>query len=95
MSLTSIVSTTPGESAQGYLTDPRNEQVLVYVNGEFFRRSEACVSVFDSGFVLGDGIWEGLRLVEGKLISLQAHLVFGEYAAQFDDLGRFFGHCQW
>ena len=81
MSLTSIVSTTSattsattGDSAQGYLTDPRNEQVLVYVNGEFFPRHEARVSVFDSGFVLGDGIWEGLRLVQGKLISLQAHL---------------------
>lgn len=62
------------ESAQGYLPDPRNEDVFVYVNGEFFRRQEARVSVFDSGFVLGDGIWEGLRLIKGKLISLEAHL---------------------
>ena len=61
-------------SAQGYLDDPRNEHVLVYVNGEFVPRGEARISVFDSGFVLGDGIWEGLRLVEGKLISLEAHL---------------------
>ena len=63
-----------GESAQGYLPDPRNENVLVYVNGEYFRRHEARISVFDSGFVLGDGVWEGLRLVQGKLVSLQAHL---------------------
>ncbi len=63
-----------GESAQGYVADPRNESVLVYVNGEFFLRNEARVSVFDSGFVLGDGVWEGLRLVQGKLISLDAHL---------------------
>ena len=65
---------TTGESAQGYVTDPRNDGVLVYVNGAFVPRNEASVSVFDSGFVLGDGIWEGLRLVQGKLISLDAHL---------------------
>ena len=62
------------ESAQGYAADPRNDAVLVYVNGEFFPRDEARVSVFDSGFALGDGIWEGLRLVKGRIISLQAHL---------------------
>ncbi len=62
------------ESAQGYAADPRNDAVLVYVNGEFFPRNEASVPIFDSGFVLGDGIWEGLRLVNGKIISLQAHL---------------------
>jgi branched-chain amino acid aminotransferase len=62
------------DSAQGYLTDPRNETVLVYVNGDFFPRHEARISVFDSGFVLGDGVWEGLRLVHGRIISLQAHL---------------------
>ena len=63
-----------GESAQGYLADARNDSVLVYVNGEFFPRHEARISVFDSGFVLGDGVWEGLRLMQGQLISLQAHL---------------------
>ena len=63
-----------GESAQGYVADPRNDKVLVYVNGAFVPRHEATVSVFDSGFVLGDGIWEGLRLVRGRLISLDAHL---------------------
>jgi branched-chain amino acid aminotransferase len=61
-------------SAQGYLDDPRNEQVLVWVNGRLLPRHEATVSVFDSGFVLGDGIWEGLRLVRGRLIELEAHL---------------------
>ncbi|MEO7243480.1 MAG: aminotransferase class IV [Variovorax sp.] len=65
---------TSSESAQGYAADPRNDAVLVYVNGEFFPRNEARVSVFDSGFALGDGIWEGLRLVQGRIISLQAHL---------------------
>ena len=63
-----------GESAQSYQADPRNDGVWVYVNGEFFPRHEARVSVFDSGFVLGDGVWEGLRLVQGRIISLQAHM---------------------
>ncbi len=65
---------TQGESAQGYLADPRNDNVLVYVNGEFVPRDQARVSIFDSGFVLGDGIWEGLRLVQGRIVSLEAHL---------------------
>ena len=65
---------THGESAQGYLADPRNDAVLVYVNGAFVPRHEATISIFDSGFVLGDGIWEGLRLMQGRLISLDAHL---------------------
>lgn len=68
------MTTNEGASAQGYLPDPRNDQVLVYVNGDFVPRNEARVSVFDSGFVLGDGVWEGLRLVKGRLISLEAHL---------------------
>ena len=61
-------------SAQGYVDDPRNEAVLVYVNGEFFPRHGAKISVFDSGFALGDGVWEGLRLVGGRIICLDAHL---------------------
>lgn len=62
------------ESAQGYVQDPRNDAVLVYVNGAFVPRNEATVSIFDSGFVLGDGVWEGLRLMRGKIISLDAHM---------------------
>lgn len=68
------MTSTASRSAQGYLDDPRNESVLVYVNGSFVPRNEARISIFDSGFVLGDGVWEGLRLVKGKLISLEAHL---------------------
>ncbi len=66
--------TTEQASAQAYKPDTRNEQVLVYVNGDFFPRDKAVVSVFDAGFALGDGVWEGLRLVKGKLISLDAHM---------------------
>lgn len=63
-----------GASAQGYRRDERNDRVLVYVDGAFVPRNEARVSIFDAGFVLGDGVWEGLRLVKGRLISLEAHL---------------------
>lgn len=65
---------TPDHSAQGYLGDPRNANVWVYVNGDFVPRDQARVSVFDAGFGLGDGVWEGLRLLEGRIISLPAHL---------------------
>ncbi|HEY6982375.1 aminotransferase class IV [Reyranella sp.] len=68
------MSATEAGSAQGYLPDARNEKVLVYVNGDLVPRQEARVSIFDAGFALGDGVWEGLRLVKGKLISLDAHM---------------------
>ncbi|SDI81791.1 branched-chain amino acid aminotransferase [Pseudomonas flavescens] len=61
-------------SSQAYAPDPRNAEVKVYLNGEFVHRDAAQVSVFDAGFVCGDGVWEGLRLVNGRLIALQAHL---------------------
>lgn len=61
-------------SAQGYVADPRNETVLVYVDGQLVPRHEAVVSVFDSGFVLGDGVWEGLRVIDGHVLQLDAHL---------------------
>ena len=57
-----------------YYEDPRNEDIQIYINGDFFHRSEATVSVFDSGFLLGDGVWEGIRLNEGKLLHLKEHL---------------------
>lgn len=60
--------------SQDYAPDPRNESVLVYVNGEMVPRAEARVSVFDAGFALGDGVWEGLRLHKGRLLFLEAHL---------------------
>jgi branched-chain amino acid aminotransferase len=54
--------------------DPRNEQILIYVNGHLVPRHQAVVSVFDSGFLMGDGVWEGLRLHNGKLAFLADHL---------------------
>ena len=60
--------------SQAFLPDPRNEALLVWVNGRLVPRAEAVVSVFDAGFVLGDGVWEGLRLVNGRLAFLDVHL---------------------
>ena len=54
--------------------DPRNNDILVYVNGELFPRHEAKISVYDSGFLLGDGIWEGIRLHNCQWIFLSEHL---------------------
>jgi len=54
--------------------DPRNRDILIYVNGELRPRSQAVVSVFDSGFILGDGVWEGLRVHRGRIAFLDAHL---------------------
>lgn len=56
------------------LPDPRNEDVLIYINGDLVPRSEAKISVFDSGFLVGDGVWEGLRLQNGVLVFLDEHL---------------------
>ncbi|RYF30306.1 MAG: aminotransferase class IV, partial [Comamonadaceae bacterium] len=56
-------STLSKTSSQAYTPDDRNDAVLVYVNGNFVPRREATVSVFDAGYVCGDGVWEGVRLV--------------------------------
>ena len=57
-----------------YVDDPRNDEILVSVNGELRPRAEAVVSVFDAGFVLGDGVWEGLRVHDGHPAFLDRHL---------------------
>lgn len=54
--------------------DERNEHIKIYVNGEIVHRSHAKVSVYDSGFMLGDGIWEGLRLYKGTWAFLDEHI---------------------
>jgi branched-chain amino acid aminotransferase len=56
------------------VSDPRNASILINVNGELKPRAEAVVSVFDSGFMLGDGVWEGLRVQKGKAAFLDRHL---------------------
>jgi len=56
------------------LDDPRNEDVLVYINEELLHRNDAKISVFDSGYLVGDGVWEGLRLHNGVLVFLKDHL---------------------
>jgi branched-chain amino acid aminotransferase len=54
--------------------DPRNRDIQIYVNGALVPRERAMVSVFDSGFILGDGVWEGLRVHRGRIAFLAAHL---------------------
>jgi len=54
--------------------DQRNESILIYVNGRIVPKAQATVSVYDSGFMLGDGIWEGLRLYNGNWAFLDEHI---------------------
>ena len=54
--------------------DPRNASILIDINGELYPRDQAKISVFDSGFVLGDGIWEGLRVHDGRVAFLDQHM---------------------
>lgn len=56
------------------INDPRNEDVLISINGELFLRKDAKISVFDSGYLVGDGIWEGLRLHQGTLVFWDDHM---------------------
>lgn len=66
--------------------DPRNHDILIYVNGELYPRERAMVSVFDSGFILGDGVWEGLRVHHGGIAFLDMHLARLYEAAKAIDL---------
>ncbi|WP_371396939.1 aminotransferase class IV [Fretibacter rubidus] len=60
--------------SHAYVADARNDTVLFNVNGELKIRADAVVNVFDSGFMLGDGIWEGLRVHNGRVAFMQDHL---------------------
>lgn len=62
------------QSVHEFHDDPRNADILIWVNGRLLPRADATVSVFDSGFVLGDGVWEGLRVVGGQPVFLDEHL---------------------
>ena len=61
-------------STHTYAPDDRNEAIRININGALTPREQATVSVFDSGFILGDGIWEGLRVHNGAIPFLGRHL---------------------
>jgi branched-chain amino acid aminotransferase len=69
-----IAGMTAAHGTHDHLDDPRNAQILISVNGELVPRAAAVVSVFDAGFVLGDGVWEGLRVTAGHPAFLEMHL---------------------
>ena len=77
------------KSTHSAVVDPRNENVKIYINGDFHIRENAQISVFDSGFLVGDGIWEGLRLHNGKIAFLDKHLdrLFAGASAIHLDIG--------
>tara|TARA_B100001142_G_scaffold8801_2_gene8589 strand:- start:6221 stop:7135 length:915 start_codon:yes stop_codon:yes gene_type:complete len=77
------------KSTHSAIVDPRNENVKIYINGSFYNRENAQISVFDSGFLVGDGIWEGLRLHNGKFAFLNKHLdrLFAGASAIHLDIG--------
>lgn len=64
----------PPSGPHTHAEDPRNENVLVWLNGDLVPRQAAKVSVLDSGFLMGDGIWEGLRVYNGRVPYFDAHL---------------------
>ena len=61
-------------SSHDYKKDKRNNKIKIFINGKFLDRNNAKISVFDSGFLLGDGVWSGIRLHNGKLLFLREHL---------------------
>jgi branched-chain amino acid aminotransferase len=76
--------------AQDIADDPRNAGILIWLNGSLVPREQAVVSVFDAGYIAGDGVWEGMRLHHGRLVFLDEHLdrlFFGARAIDLD-IGR-------
>tara|TARA_A100001011_G_C14141909_1_gene770073 strand:+ start:48 stop:953 length:906 start_codon:yes stop_codon:yes gene_type:complete len=61
-------------SSHSYISNQKNEDIFININGKLFHRSEAKISVFDSGFLLGDGVWEGIRLHQSSLVFIEEHL---------------------
>ena len=66
--------------------DARNENILIWVDGELKPKAQAVVSVYDSGFMLGDGVWEGIRLYNGKWAFIDEHITRLFEAAKAIDL---------
>ena len=61
-------------SSHSYIENDKNDNIFINIDGELLHRSEAKISVFDSGFLLGDGVWEGIRLHNKQLIFIDDHL---------------------
>jgi len=61
-------------SSHSYINNKKNEEIYININGKFFHRVDAKISVFDSGFLLGDGVWEGIRLHKSKLVFIEEHI---------------------
>jgi branched-chain amino acid aminotransferase len=82
-------TTDPQANLHDVTIDARNVGILISINGVLFPRAEAKVSVFDSGFILGDGVWEGLRLINGGVPFLREHIerLYEGAKAIFMDIG--------
>ena len=80
------------KGTHSYLDDKRNEHIQIFINGQLYARREASISVFDSGFLLGDGVWEGIRLLNGHLVFLKEHL--DRLYSGADKLAIDIGHTQ-
>ena len=61
-------------SSHSFISNPKNKDIFININGELYHRNNAKISVFDSGFLLGDGVWEGIRLHKSKLVFISEHL---------------------
>ncbi len=61
-------------STHDFIEDKRNKKILIYINGKYYKRNNAKISVFDSSSMLGDGVWDSLRFHKGKFIFLKEHL---------------------
>ena len=70
-------------SSHDYKKDKRNQKIKIFINNKYYERNNAKISVFDSGFLLGDGVWTGIRLYKKKLLFLKEHLnrLFGDAEA--------------
>ena len=83
------LSTDATQTTHDAEADDRNRDILIYINGDLVPREKAVVSVYDSGFMLGDGMWEGMRLYNGKWAFFDEHMdrLFGSCKAVSLDIG--------
>ena len=61
-------------NSHSYINNKKNSNILININGDLFERKDAKISVFDSGFLLGDGVWEGIRLQDSRLLFVDDHI---------------------